>query len=182
MLLYCRSILNNSFNTQPPEGGWAIYHCSYRCWQAFQHTAARRRLAIWMARLPHGMTFQHTAARRRLDNGSAMMNWVVGFQHTAARRRLEPNHLLRHAVHCFNTQPPEGGWFKHYYIYTKQNSFNTQPPEGGWLPIRCFCLARRVSTHSRPKAAGPSIGLSSPISVSFNTQPPEGGWPASRQT
>ena len=33
--------------------------------------------------------------------------------------------------------------------------FNTQPPEGGWVPPR-FGGARRhrVSTHSRPKAAG----------------------------
>ena len=35
---------------------------------------------------------------------------------------------------------------------------------------------RRVSTHSRLKAAGlPTAGLP-PIIGSFNTQPPEGGW------
>ena len=77
--------------------------------------------------------------------------------------------------------------------------FNTQPPEGGWLrrkdgalPDRVFqhtaarrrleqlhillCQQYNVSTHSRPKAAGPSSGRPTVSIVSFNTQPPEGGW------
>ena len=33
-------------------------------------------------------------------------------------------------------------------------SFNTQPPEGGWLPYTALPADFRVSTHSRPKAAG----------------------------
>ena len=37
--------------------------------------------------------------------------------------------------HCFNTQPPEGGWVLH-------------------LACRFYCV---VSTHSRPKAAGVSV-------------------------
>ena len=32
------------FNTQPPEGGWALAIFSLAVSQAFQHTAARRRL------------------------------------------------------------------------------------------------------------------------------------------
>ena len=39
-----------------------------------------------------------------------------------------------------------------------------------------YIVAKIVSTHSRPKAAGcPNIGFSM-VSESFNTQPPEGGW------
>ena len=34
-----------------------------------------------------------------------------------------------------------------------------------------------VSTHSRPKAAGPNTTKAIGIIYSFNTQPPEGGWP-----
>ena len=34
----------------------------------------------------------------------------------------------------------------------------------------------RVSTHSRPKAAGLVVTPKPKISCSFNTQPPEGGW------
>ena len=54
------------------------------------------------------------------------------FQHTAARRRLELQVLAFLTPHCFNTQPPEGGWDPHFF--------------GFFFDF--------VSTHSRPKAAG----------------------------
>ena len=41
--------------------------------------------------------------------------------------------------------------------------------------MNCVFLSN-VSTHSRPKAAGPKDGLSEAESIGFNTQPPEGGW------
>ena len=78
---------------------------------------------------------------------------------------------------CFNTQPPEGGWFRLTRLKIYIRSFNTQPPEGGWHLSRTHtyieekfqhAAARRrlgrylpmpkkwttVSTRSRPKAAG----------------------------
>ena len=78
---------------------------------------------------------------------------------------------------CFNTQPPEGGWFCFKLVAKFISGFNTQPPEGGWQKIQEIkklvwefqhTAARRrlvqllqfrqkiepVSTHSRPKAAG----------------------------
>ena len=54
----------------------------------------------------------------------------------------------------FNTQPPEGGWT---IIDTKCSwdiGFNTQPPEGGWFMGYKMYQGYKVSTHSRPKAAG----------------------------
>ena len=60
------------------------------------------------------------------------------FQHTAARRRLESKTLLLLPYPCFNTQPPEGGW------------------DGLDLSADNETI---VSTHSRPKAAGPVIGV-----------------------
>ena len=36
--------------------------------------------------------------------------------------------------------------------------------------------AERVSTHSRPKAAGAAVINTEMIHESFNSQPPEGGW------
>ena len=54
--------------------------------------------------------------------------------------------------------------------------FNTQPPEGGWRS-QCSCYyLDKVSTHSRPKAAGASAALLHAPNACFNTQPPEGGW------
>ena len=76
----------------------------------------------------------------------------VKFQHTAARRRLKSFRFVFGFDMCFNTQPPEGGC-------AIRDNFQT---------------ALRVSTHSRPKAAGSMVGVSG-IEKRFNTQPPEGG-------
>ena len=170
---------------------------------AFQHTAARRRLALttgrWCCRCrnfntqpPEGgwiisptrlcqlLRFQHTAARRRLGNQPDRPIHGDKFQHTAARRRL------------VNYSSPSG-WLK---------NFNTQPPEGGWVVFPCSRhIVSMISTHSRPKAAGFAIyycfrqklfqhtaarrRLAKPTTIKaapsyFNTQPPEGGWGSKR--
>ena len=55
--------------------------------------------------------------------------------------------------------------------------FNTQPPEGGWLIHFSPIIGMdKVSTHSRPKAAGFRHYLKFKSIYGFNTQPPEGGW------
>ncbi len=78
---------------------------------------------------------------------------------------------------CFNTQPPEGGWIMTSCTQCVLNGFNTQPPEGGWVAAEPPPDERPpVSTHSRPKAAGPLPERVGAIIPSFNTQPPEGGW------
>ena len=85
------SVSSPCFNTQPPEGGWAGGADIAFFVHLFQHTAARRRLAIsptssapsccfntqppeggWSHPRPRPLDsklFQHTAARRRLDGG-----------------------------------------------------------------------------------------------------------------
>ena len=76
----------------------------------------------------------------------------------------------------FNTQPPEGGWrLNQPYAHTF-GCFNTQPPEGGWDVLQSAMDFYFVSTHSRPKAAGPILKGTTTEDCSFNTQPPEGGW------
>ena len=61
-------------------------------------------------------------------------------------------------MNSFNTQPPEGGWFRRSKFQRLSSSFNTQPPEGGWLwPYLQGAYQRKVSTHSRPRAAGSRI-------------------------
>ena len=81
------------------------------------------------------------------------------FQHTAARRRLHFGAPDGGAVaqRSFNTQPPEGGCRIARAEPKNHPSFNTQPPEGG-CGYACRLLSNaRVSTHSRPKAAAPTI-------------------------
>ena len=150
--------------------------CMYRP-PKFQHTAARRRLALPDGAFIAGVVFQHTAARRRLAVGLDVLADVPWFQHTAARRRLVKPMENGLEFVSFNTQPPEGGWlpfssntgapslFQHTAARRRldsalrgkagNQSFNTQPPEGGWAERHCYTLLLgRVSTHSRPKAAG----------------------------
>ena len=122
------------------------------------------------------MSFQHTAARRRLASHARMCEAFTGFQHTAARRRLGRSIIPISRFHCFNTQPPEGGWESNGSKKADSDGFNTQPPEGGWLTVQeslernerfntqppeggCGGFFNQhpaccVSTHSRPKAAG----------------------------
>ena len=54
------------FNTQPPEGGWVFAPDIVDWFMKFQHTAARRRLAVIRIDGVSFAMFQHTAARRRL--------------------------------------------------------------------------------------------------------------------
>ena len=78
---------------------------------------------------------------------------------------------------CFNTQPPEGGWVP--AILTKARRLKFQHTAARRRLVRPWsgCNTRcRVSTHSRPKAAGYSTNTSLTHSSCFNTQPPEGGW------
>ena len=99
------------------------------------------------------------------------------FQHTAARRRLVSNISTATASACFNTQPPEGGWFilagKIILYWLFQHTAARRRLGGlavlfGILLVFQHTAARRrldfrdgkvvvfgrVSTHSRPKAAG----------------------------
>ena len=122
-----------SFNTQPPEGGWLDW------------------LRDWLAR----MLFQHTAARRRLGaepkNAERAKN-VSTHSRPKAAGTYYPSRQTEQAVSThsrpkaaggrayprtgggfgFNTQPPEGGWQNSLSGSSLFQGFNTQPPEGGW--------------------------------------------------
>ena len=77
------------------------------------------------------------------------------FQHTAARRRLGAHIIIKaNDINGFNTQPPEGGWFICVIICTYLKvSTHSRPKAAGY--IYDFLLSsNQVSTHSRPKAAG----------------------------
>ena len=120
----------------------------------FQHTAARRRLAIGNKKSAKRNKFQHTAARRRLEHHKNFGHAYARFQHTAARRRLAlqkyspyPKWTLQHTA----ARRRLGQKDNHV---SRSLSFNTQPPEGGWAVGATPRVCVTVSTHSRPKAAG----------------------------
>ena len=74
---------------------------------------------------------------------------------------------------CFNTQPPEGGWFMiTVCLYGGLRvSTHSRPKAAGWSEAE-LKSSFGVSTHSRPKAAGASLkslapsGFAAPISLS----------------
>ena len=121
------------------------------------------------------------------------------FQHTAARRRLALGiQLPLISLVCFNTQPPEGGWGSNTDTTgAGKVSTHSRPKAAGFTSsirtpvvlvsthsrpkaagrVRVMGIVwQRVSTHSRPKAAGCRLGLFEVLPSCFNTQPPEGGW------
>ena len=148
----------------------------YEIW--FQHTAARRRLAMSQGDFANDVKFQHTAARRRLANLPNGYPHYRRFQHTAARRRLD-----RPAQACVSparvsthSRPKAAGTWYLQQVYTPLLFQHTAARRR--LASVCLAVtncrkfqhtaARRrlgtsidgkpitagVSTHSRPKAAG----------------------------
>ena len=145
--------------------------------------------------------FQHTAARRRLGLSHIYQRMTTSLVSTHSRPKAagpKPHLSEDDYKPSFNTQPPEGGWIFGCSIGFPISCFNTQPPEGGWKRAVLVFAFTRVSTHSRPKAAGiAALAKWEPRIVSthsrpkaagrdgpsrfdrrhrFNTQPPEGGW------
>ena len=105
----------------------------------FQLTAARRRLAaLATATMQESMVSTHSRPKAA---GHTLRRPCRGdqFQLTAARRRLECICNYFADIVGFNSQPPEGGWRSH--------------------PVSVTDVM--VSTHSRPKAAGPKHGATS---------------------
>ena len=121
----------------------------------FQHTAARRRLVMEVCKPTHKDLVSTHSRPKAAGCSISIVFLSFKFQHTAARRRLALQKLPPYALLCFNTQPPEGGW-RHSTLY--------------YNPVN------DVSTHSRPKAAGPFDTILYEPYQCFNTQPPEGGW------
>ena len=144
------------FNTQPPEGGWTLLVGFASVSFAFQHTAARRRLAADDTEKADDDKFQHTAARRRLGTGLRVYRGLWKFQHTAARRRLEDLRII-----------PILNWmFQHTAARRRLGCADTETVG-----------VDNVSTHSRPKAAGNSL-INTKIfnQVSTHSRPKAAGW------
>ena len=78
------------------------------------------------------------------------------FQHTAARRRLDILVLRRRQfTRGFNTQPPEGGWTLNVPTLDEYGRFQHTAARRRLVGLSdTWQGAYRVSTHSRPKAAG----------------------------
>ena len=172
----CAALSEVSTHSRPKAAG-TCWRWKRRTTRRFQHTAARRRLVLWVKNGGWIFGFQHTAARRRLAaarlqrahqggvsthsrlkaaGSDSQIRWLVFAVSTHSRLKAAGQHSFS-IRGCrrerFNTQPPEGGWTAGCFLFWSILCFNTQPPEGGW-PYRI-----RIRAYPRR----------------FNTQPPEGG-------
>ena len=192
------SSIPESFNTQPPEGGWLSGGC-YIC-PLLVSTHSRPKAAgtiigalyifvkvsthsrpkaaglsrPFMSRQQASFNTQPPEGGWEDERAAKVREWW--FQHTAARRRLADFRKRARAYACFNTQPPEGGWDVIPVKVVSVSGFNTQPPEGGWNKFARRQNDRRVSTHSRPKAAGLYLHIAHAVSqVSTHSRPKAAG-------
>ena len=139
-----------STHSRPKAAASFIYNIPCRAWVS-THSRPKAAVVAWFKYLASLVVSTHS--RPKAAGYHPRLHCAnMRFQHTAARRRL---------------------MYQWSCLFSKK-SFNTQPPEGGCCEISASVIALRVSTHSRPKAAGKSAGWSSRLSC-FNTQPPEGG-------
>ena len=76
------------FNTQPPEGGWLWQMSLCAALPLFQHTAARRRLALRGRHNKRKQGFNTQPPEGGWTIGGYTVRQIIEFQHTAARRRL----------------------------------------------------------------------------------------------
>ena len=144
-----------SFNTQPPEGGWYFPRYGLNQPYCFNTQPPEGGWVSQVTGISVYKLFQHTAARRRLGSPSASSRIPRKFQHTAARRRLVySNRAYQYHRACFNTQPPEGGWRKRTAKHSTQRVSTHSRPKAAGKREGLAYLKTPVSTHSRPKAAG----------------------------
>ena len=139
-------------------------------------TLSRPKAAVVrFASYPFKSWFQHSAARRRLLLRFFRRQPKQMFQHSAARRRLSPKTSISSPNWGFNTQPPEGGWpiarlqalciikFQHSAARRRLIFINDiskhikvstlSRPKAAGFPIHHCTVNNGVSTLSRPKAA-----------------------------
>ena len=103
--------------------------------------------------------FQHTAARRRLvskrrkPRGKSYM-----FQHTAARRRLDPPPTICYLPKLFQHTAARRRLVRSQCscYYLDKVSTHSRPKAAGGAGD-CWEALPEVSTHSRPKAAGKAL-------------------------
>ena len=165
------------FNTQPPEGGWAVRSSLIICNLCFNTQPPEG-----------GWLFLPESFPRNSGVSTHSRPKAAGVTTATAKT----------ASFCFNTQPPEGGWGDESPKRQNPIRFNTQPPEGGWrMTPRAFCgvsvfqhTAARRRLGPRFRHADQSIRFQHTAArrrlgsratpyqalISFNTQPPEGGW------
>ena len=165
-----------STHSRPKAAGLGMNPVDFA--KQFQHTAARRRLE--RPQLENVQFFRVSTHSR--PKAAGVCGWKGQFArfvstHSRPKAAGTPRTARRSCAMGFNTQPPEGGWFKTddgKYIHAEFQHTAARRRLGRDLAYPC--KQDEVSTHSRPKAAGQALQAQVQTTHCFNTQPPEGGW------
>ena len=144
----------------------------------FQHTAARRRLALqigFYAALFKGFNTQPPEGG--WNRPGIWRAETTLFQHTAARRRLdEYGQKSNQKCYVSTHSRPKAAGKKIASFHRQGSGFNTQPPEGGWSMGICPVVSAGKFQHTAARRRLELQSVSPAHPLCFNTQPPEGGW------
>ena len=152
--LECLEIVG--FNSQPPEGGWTKQAASWELTCCFNSQPPEGGWVLEYRKIGTQEAFQLTAARRRLVGGAAARIAAIGVSTHSRPKAAGAHHSPKtRQPNRFNSQPPEGGW----------RCRKPRRPLSGWFQLTAARrrlawsllekeLLHKVSTHSRPKAAG----------------------------
>ena len=135
-----------------------VANLNYRCFCRFVSTHSRPKAAGRHTSIPFFWKEVSTHSRpKAAGTPSSIAPTNSAFQLTAARRRLATKQIN----------------------VARQSKFQLTAARRRLAPPESRRRQhRRVSTHSRPKAAGWLGGQPMPAGSSFNSQPPESGWVA----
>ena len=120
-----------------------------------------------------------TAARRRLDNVWYFWQMLKLFQLAAARRRLADKPATSCIAFSFQLTAARRRLGIADFPFSTADKVSTHSrPKAAGKRVDNRKVLTKVSTHSRPKAAGASSLKPKKGTYGFNSQPPEGGWTA----
>ena len=120
----------NSFNTQPPKGGWP-----------HARLCAPRRESF-NTQPPKGGWICVFSAFNRPDVSTHSRLKAAGSKSNPPQKPKG-----------FNTQPPKGGWLAFLDIGGFSTGFNTQPPKGGWM-LAAYFLFPLAGFNTQPPKGG----------------------------
>ena len=187
------------FNTQPPEGGWVIYIFLSIKYFSFNTQPPEGGWRRWYWACPHCNVSTHSRPKaagasqqgfiQGLDVSTHSRPKAAGFEvrviflgnnvSTHSRPKAAGfNLFFRYScIRCFNTQPPEGGWYHHLSHPLEIPKFQHTAARRRLGLLRFISASQRWFQHTAARRRL-VIRLNCPLRCAscFNTQPPEGGW------
>ena len=164
-----------STHSRPKAAGFLMYR---KCDLVDVSTHSRPKAAgLYIYRQFAFQMFQHTAARRRLGAPTC-----IALLHRPVSTHSRPKAAGAFSVFavilspCFNTQPPEGGWFTDDRVFHTSCGFQHTAARRRLGHADANGIPRVWFQHTAARRRLVPLFFRRPTNSGFNTQPPEGGW------